>query len=266
MSKFVVTIFPDETKAYEGMRALKELHSENSIVLYGSAVIAKDSAGAISVKEATDDGPLGGVAVGALIGTLIGLIGGPVGAAVGFAGGAFVGGLRDLSNAGVSASFIQTIADELSPGKTAVVAEIAEDWVTPLDTRMEALGGVVIRTFRTDVEDEQIEKEVAARNAEFEQLKSEYAQATDEAKKKLGASIEKAKGSLADVAKRAREKAESLKEETEAKIATLQQQAKAAASDAPGKFDQRVIALRADCEKRSAKLERAWDLTKEALS
>jgi hypothetical protein len=47
---------------------------------------------------------------------------------------------------------------------------------------MEALGGIVLRTLRVDFEDEQIEKEIAARRADFEQLKAEYAQAKEHAR------------------------------------------------------------------------------------
>ena len=58
MSKFAVIIFLNENMAYEGTRALKELHAEGSIVLFSEAVIAKDGAGVISVKDAASDGPL----------------------------------------------------------------------------------------------------------------------------------------------------------------------------------------------------------------
>ena len=71
MSQFVVVVFPNEARAYEGTRALKALHCEGSLTLYGMAVIAKDVAGKFSVKEAADAGPLG-TAVGALVGGLVG--------------------------------------------------------------------------------------------------------------------------------------------------------------------------------------------------
>jgi hypothetical protein len=41
------------------------------------------------------------------------------------------------------------------PGKCPVVADVSEEWVTPVDTRMEALGGVVFRTARQNVQDDQ---------------------------------------------------------------------------------------------------------------
>ena len=53
MSKFVVVIFPDETKINQGTRALKDLHAKGNIKLYASAVVAKDSGGKLSVQEIT---------------------------------------------------------------------------------------------------------------------------------------------------------------------------------------------------------------------
>ena len=48
--KMMVVIFDDEKKAYEGIKALKDLHAEGSITLYASAVIAKEADGKLTVK------------------------------------------------------------------------------------------------------------------------------------------------------------------------------------------------------------------------
>jgi hypothetical protein len=37
------------------------------------------------------------------------------------------------------------IAHQLAPGKAAVIAGVDEDWVKPLNARMEAVGGSVVR-------------------------------------------------------------------------------------------------------------------------
>ena len=188
MNKFVVIVFPNDSRAYEGTRALKGLHAEGSLTLYGMAVIAKDSAGKFSIKDAADAGPLG-TAVGALVGGLLGVIGGPVGVLAGAAGGTLMGSLFDIVNYGVGEDFVMKVSQELAPGKTAVVAEIDETWTTPLDAGMEALGGTVLRTWRADFEDEQIAKEVAASKADFEQLR-------DEANATLTAKLDQAKANL----------------------------------------------------------------------
>jgi uncharacterized membrane protein len=265
MSKFIVVIFPGESQAYQGTRALKELHAEGSLSVYGMAVISKDAQGNLSVKEAADAGPLG-TAVGALVGGLVGVIGGPAGVLAGAAGGTVIGSFADLYGYGVGADFISKVSTELRPGKTAVVAEIAEYWTTPLDTRMQSLNGAVLRTWRADFEDEQIDQEIAARNADFEQLRAEYAQASAETKAKLKAKVEQAKTELEQAQKRVKNRLDALEKEANAKVAALEQQVTKAQADAREKIKQRMAAARSDYETRSAKLKQAWALTKQALA
>jgi uncharacterized membrane protein len=265
VSKFIVVVFPDDTHAYEGTRALKDLHAEGSLTLYGLAVIAKNMEGEVSVREAADAGPLG-TAVGALVGGLVGIIGGPIGGLAGAAGGALIGSLSDLFGFGIGADFLQKVSSELAPGKTALVAEVAENWTTPLDTRMEAQGGTVLRTWRADFEDEQIAREMAARRAELEQLKAEYAQAKEEVRAKLNTKIDQGKADLAKAENRAQARLEALEKETRAKISALEVQVTEVQADAREKINQRITALRTDYDARAAKLKQAWKLTQEALA
>jgi len=265
MNKFIVVIFPDEAKAYEGARALKELHAEASLALYGVAVVTKGADGKLTVKQAADTGPLG-VAVGALVGGLTGLLGGPAGAAMGMSAGALIGSLGDLFNVGVGTDFLDKVSKELSAGKTAIVAEVAEDWVTPLDSRMSAIGGTVVRQWRTDFEDEMIENDVTARKAEIAKLKEEVSHASGQAKAKLTARINEANAKLKNASDRMEAQIVRRQHEMDAKISVLQGQAAKATADAKAKINRRISDLRADHERRSVKLKQAWKLTKEALA
>jgi len=144
MSKFVVVVFPDETKMNQRARTVRDLHAKGGIKLYASAVVARDSSGKLSVREITDEG-LGGTAVGALIGGLAGLPAGPLGAVIGAAGGAAVGISADLLNQGDEAKYADKISRALAPGKAAIVAEVDEDGVMTFETLMKAIGGAVVR-------------------------------------------------------------------------------------------------------------------------
>jgi uncharacterized membrane protein len=265
MSKFVVIVFPDEARTYQGTRALKDLHTEGSLTLYGMAVVAKDAQGKLTVKDAVDAGPLG-TAVGALVGGLVGLIGGPVGLAAGMAGGSIMGSLVDILNIGIAEDFVMQVSKELGSGRTAIVAEIDETWTSPLDARMESLSGVVLRTWRADFEDEQIAREAAERKADWEQLRAEYAQASAETKAKVKAKLDLAKKELERAQARVKTRLETLEKETNAKIAALEQQVSKAHANAREKINQRIAAARTDLQARSAKLRQAWTLTKEALA
>jgi len=217
------------------------------------------------IKQKSDRGPLG-IAVGALAGGVIGLLGGPIGAAIGIGGGAMLGMLNDVANFGVSAEFLEQVAKDLSPGKVAVIAEVAEDWVTPLDTRMSALGGVVHRTGRADVEDELARSQMAAIKAEATHLKAEYAQAKTDDKAKLKARIDAVELRIHATSDRLHARVLQNKEETEAKLTALWEQAARAEGDVKARIDTRITELRASGEHRSALLKQAWGLTKQAAA
>jgi uncharacterized membrane protein len=263
MNKLIVTVFNDETKAYEGVKALKQLHSEGSLTLYASAVIAKDANGAISVKQQADQGPLGTV-LGMTTGSIVGLVGGPVGIAAGAAAGTLLGSLYDIAELGVSGDFWSEATKQLAPGKVAVVAEVDEDWVTPLDARMESLGGSVLRRVRAEFMEAQLEQEIAAEQAELAMLKAEYDEATAEAKAKLKVKVDAAENRLRSQRELLQKRIESAKREGEAKVKSIAEQVARARGESKAKLEKRVAQKRAAHELRMDKLSKAWDLIKEA--
>lgn len=264
MSKFVVTTFGTEAKAYEGTRALKELHAEGELTLYGFAVIAKDAGGKLSIKEAPDD--LTGTALGSLVGALVGILGGPAGVVVGMTAGMMLGSIGDLVNIGVGTDFLHKVSGELAPGKAAVIAEVDEDWVTPLNTRMEAIGGSVAREWRSDFEDAQVAKETAARKAELAQLRAELAQSRADVKARLQTRINEVKAKLDELSSQAQTKLQKLEKDIDARISALNGQIAKASSETKARIKQRLVELRADHDRRAAKLREAGTLIKEALA
>ena len=76
MTKYIVVVFPNEAKAYDGTRALKALHDEGSLTVYGMSVVTRDAKGALSVKQSETAGPVA-LGVGTLVGGLVGLLGMP---------------------------------------------------------------------------------------------------------------------------------------------------------------------------------------------
>src|SRR5208282_5638012 len=150
MDRMLVVVFDNETKAYEGKKALLQLDSEGSISVYGYAVLAKHADGSATIKQGDDPGPIGTL-VGTSLGNLIGLLGGPAGMAIGAAAGLLGGGVADLNHARIGADFLDDVSKSLKPNKLAVVAEIEEDWTTPVDTRMEAIDATVFRRALSEV-------------------------------------------------------------------------------------------------------------------
>jgi uncharacterized membrane protein len=265
MDNMLVVVFDSELKAYDGSRALQELQNEGSINLYAKAVIARDASGKVEVKQEGDMGPVG-TAVGLLTGSLIGLLGGPVGLALGAYAGTVGGLFFDLGHLTVGEDYLSEVEKSLLPGKAAVVAEVWEDWTLPVDTRMEALGGVVFRRTSTEVVDEQIERDVAALNTDLAELEAERDQATGEARAKLQAKVDATKARLQAAQDAIQARIEASQKETEEKIKSLQEQAAKETGERKAKHEARIVALKADQMRRSDLLKKAWDLTKEALS
>ena len=265
MNKMIVTVFNDEQGAFEGMKALNALHAEGSLTLNAAGVIAKDSNGRVTVKQGDDQGPVG-TFVGLITGGLLGVIGGPIGIAVGAATGTVAGSIYDLATLGVNDDFITEVSQNLTTGKVAIVADVDEEWVTPLDTRMDTLGGIVFRRVRGEFIDAQIEREIAADQAELAALKAEYNQAVGEAKANLKAKLDAAQKKFDTRHALIIERLEALERESDAKIAALQEQVTKAAGEMKAKLEQRLAEARADHKTRSEKLRQAWQLVKEAAT
>ena len=229
MDRMLVVVFDDETKAYEGKQALLQLDGEGSISVYGYAVLAKQPDGTATVKQGDDMGPIGTL-LGTSLGSLIGVLGGPMGVAAGAGAGFFGGATADLYNSGIGDDFLDDITKFLTPNKVAVVAEIEEEWTTPVDTRMEAIGGTVFRRALADVEDTIHDEHVAAMKADLAQMKAEYAKSHADRKAKLQEKINQLDSKIQTQLQNAKERREAAERQAQAKVQVLK--AKAAAAKA----------------------------------
>jgi len=227
MDRMLVVIFPNETKAYEGKKALQELDSEGSISVYAYAVLAKNADGTATVKQGDDVGPIGTL-IGTSLGGLIGVLGGPVGVAAGAAAGMAAGSAIDLNNTRVGADFIDDVQKFLVPPNVALVAEVDEEWTTPVDTRMEAIGGNVFRRALSQVEDTADDEDIAAMKADLAQLKAEHAKAQADRKSKMQDKINQLDSKIQSQLERAKERREASQRKAQAKVQALKAKADAA--------------------------------------
>jgi uncharacterized membrane protein len=227
VDRMLVVVFDNETKAYEGKKALLQLDGEGSLSVYAYAVLAKHADGTATVKQGDDSGPVGTL-LGTSFGSLIGLLGGPVGLAIGAVSGLAVGGAADLNNARIGEDFIDDVTKTLLPNRVAVVAEIDEDWTTPVDTRMEAIGGSVFRRTLSDVKQTIHEENVDAMKADLAQMKAEHAKAHADRKAKLQEKINQLDSNIQAQLQKAKDRRETLEREAQAKVQVLKAKANAA--------------------------------------
>jgi uncharacterized membrane protein len=231
MDRMLVVVFDNETKAYEGKKALLQLDGEGSISVYAYAVLAKHADGTATVKQGDDSGPIGTL-LGTSFGSLIGLLGGPAGLAIGASAGLAVGAAADLNNAGIGEDFIDDVTKVLLPNRVAVVAEIEEDWTTPVDTRMEAIGGSVFRRALSDVKQTIHEENVAAMKVDLAQMKAEHAKAHADRKAKLQEKMNQLDSKIQAQLQKAKDRREALERQAQAKVEVLKAKASAAKAKA----------------------------------
>ncbi|HUO94762.1 MAG TPA: DUF1269 domain-containing protein [Steroidobacteraceae bacterium] len=248
MDKMLAVVFDSETAAYEGAKALTALDAEGSISIYAQAVIKKNVDGTVSTKR-VDEFPIRTFS-GTAIGSLIGLLGGPVGLGVGAAVGALSGLIGDVYASDLDADFVAEVSQALTPGKCAVVADMTEEWVTPVDSRMEAIGGVVFRTLRKTVKEDRSDREAASLRAEIDQLKAEHAKAAADRKIKLQAKIDSLNARREKKLEQSRARSEQAKRELEAKVEALQKKAAKEKGDLKAALDARIAHLREDYSHR----------------
>lgn len=259
MNRMLVVIFSSQAEAYAGVRALRELDSEGSLSLYGVGVIQKDQAGVVSVLDAEGHGAVG-VGVGLAVGALIGLLAGPVGMAVGAVAGTLAGALRDSWLSVVGLEFVDETQATLQPGTVAIIAEVDEEWIIPVDTRMEAAGGVVLRRARSDVEATVLEHELAALRAEITALQREFEQAGDSARTHLQARLDAATTRLDAAMARTRQSITGLQAEADSQFQSLEARWAQAQGALQATLQQRATRLRSAYDARRAALARAWGL------
>ena len=254
MERLLAVVFNNEAKAYEGLRAINPLDAEGNITTYAAQVIAKGADGRVSEKQTEGNFPLQ-TSKGLLMGSLIGLLGGPVGVGVGAAVGTSAGAIGDLNIAGLNLDFVNEISASLTPGRFALVADVNEEWVTPVDTRMEELGGVVYRTARRQFEADQRSRDVAELKTEIAELKAEHAAAKADRKAKLQAKVDSLNTKLQQKLEQAKQRSEQIKSETDAKVQALKKSAAKAQGDAKANIEARMARMREEADKSAAKLK-----------
>src|SRR5271157_3493862 len=150
MQRMLVVVFEDESKAYKGAKALRQLDLDDRLTVYRHAIVVKNPDCTVTVREIDDRGPFG-LLVGTALGALLGALGGLTGIGIGGTAGLVAGGAVDLRNGWVAEDFVDDVAKALLPNRSAVVAEIEEYTTAPVDTQMEAIGGTVFRRALSEV-------------------------------------------------------------------------------------------------------------------
>ena len=254
MDKMLVVVFDNKDKAREGARVLRELDRDGYIAVYDGAIVTKCPNGTAKVQSAGEFGP-GATLAGAALGGLIGLLAGPVGATVGAVSGTLIGGAADLENIRIGTDFVTDVTAALVPNKAALVAELEEEETAPVDTRMEALGGNVLRRSLRELRHAKNDQDVATTKAEIAQLKTEHAQAKAERKAKLEARVDVLHAKLQKQIDQAKAKREAIRRQAKAKLEALKAKAAQAQGRMKDRHERRLAAVTKQYDKAVERLE-----------
>jgi hypothetical protein len=152
----------------------------------------------------------------------------------------------------VTDEFVDDVNTAMTAGKFAVVADVSEDWVTPLDTRMEEIGGVVFRRTRSEVKRIHHDRDVAAHRAEMAQLKAERAQARSDRQAKIDATIDALRKKLEDAIERDHCKMRFRQNQRDARIQVLKAKADQSQGEIRRRQEARIAEVRRDYEEKPA--------------
>jgi uncharacterized membrane protein len=257
MEKIMVIVFEDETKAYEGIKKLKQLDADGSITIHQSVLARKNKDGTLQ----TDDKSLLDFPVQTLAGTglgaLIGLLGGLPGVLIGAATGATLGVIGDGAVGTLDSDFLKEVNAELKPGAAAVALDLSEEWVTPIDTELTPLSKTISRRMKIDVEDDLLSRRADASDKELAALEKELKQAGADNKVKVQKRIDELKARVKRDVARADDRQKQLKTESQAKVDSLHKKLTAAAKDGKAKIQARLNALEKADQEFSDRMDHA---------
>ena len=150
MSSMVVITFDNEQDAGAVLQTIRGLEKQGVVKLNDTAVVSKDQAGEVHIKNEVSSATETGATVGAVVGGLLTFMFPPLGAAVGAAGGAAIGAVLQQ---GVDGSFVKEVSQSLEPGKSALFLEIGAGHPSAIDALKPYKGTVFQTTLDPDVED-----------------------------------------------------------------------------------------------------------------
>jgi uncharacterized membrane protein len=257
MDRMLVVVFDSETRAAEAMRLLAALDDEQAITIYAAARVTMDPEGSVTVADSAAGCPRDAL-LAVPIQRLIDLLRRPA-----TAGDPTV---ADLAAVGVEADFVTEVRQRFSPPSAAVVAEIEESWLLPVNVRMEQLGGYIMRRSRAPIADALNDVQLAVCADDVADMESEYTHTDRNGRAGLQESLTNARVRLQAARSMAQCAISTRKREAEAKIRVLREQAAKADADRRAIIARQIGAIRAEYVHWAARLHTVWQIPTAPLS
>ncbi len=140
----LVGAFPGEGVADSALQDLRQAERDDQIRIVDAAVLRRDAASKLHIKETADMGGGRGAAIGGTLGAIVGLATGPVGW-VALAGAAVGGLLAKMHDAGFPDERLREIGEALPPRSSAIIAVVEDRWADQAERQMQERGAKVLR-------------------------------------------------------------------------------------------------------------------------
>jgi len=156
----VAVAFDGPEDASRALKFVEQRQKQGVLKILNAAVLVKDAAGNVTVKDTRDIDPKKGRRLGVVTGGLIGLVGGPVGAVVGALAGAGAGSVAGAKiDFGFSEEFLNGLKQYLKPDTSGLIVLVEHEYHQQLSEVIAEEKGVL---FRQTLTDKLVEKLLAA--------------------------------------------------------------------------------------------------------
>jgi len=147
----VAVAFDAPEDASQALAFVEQRQKQGVLKILNAAVLVKDAAGNVTVKDTRDIDPKKGRRLGAVTGGLIGLVGGPVGVVVGALAGAGAGSVAGAKiDFGFSEQFLNGLKQYLKPDTSGLIVLVEHEYFKQLSEVVAEEKGVLFQQTLTD--------------------------------------------------------------------------------------------------------------------
>jgi uncharacterized membrane protein len=258
MEKLIIITFRDANNATGGLNRLLDLDQLGDITIYNYVKIRKTGNNQFDLQEHKGPDVSDLPFAGAIGGSVIGLLGGPVGMVLGMLTGVMVGGADAADTMDFDDEVLDRVKDKLSVGDFAIVLDVEEDDEILVNSYIEPIQGVIVRTDIAEQYDRYDDEQWKELNKEIDDEEKLLKNAIDKDKASIKAKIDKLKKERDERFEKMKARSAKRKKVLEDRVKTFDEKIKAANANAKDRLKTHQKNLKGKLEKINAKLDWAF--------
>ena len=258
MEKIIIITFRDAKDATGGLNRLLDLDQLGDITIYNYAKIHKTGNNQFDLQEHKGPDVSDLPFAGALGGSVIGSMGGPVGMVLGMLTGVMVGGADAADTMDFDDEVLDRVKDKLSVGDFAIVLDMEEDDVVLVNSYIEPIQGVIVRTDIAEQYNRYDDEQWDELNKEIDDEEKSLKNAIDKDKASIKAKIERLKKEWDERIAKMKVRSDKRKKLLEYRIRVFDEKIKAANANAKDRLKKHQKKLKENLGKINAKLDWAF--------